>query len=152
MGSILLLCCDRAEVSYFVPFKLIIFSTTTKHILTRYVDSRALFLLHVEFLRQHRDHLSEGQLRASHAALDTATQIMVDIASSHESSITVFEIDSLPPTCIFNIHTSIECLREKSILYDKQVTPSVRSLQNFLQIFTRRWLPGPLISQIEHEI
>lgn len=46
------------------------------------------------------------------ATLDTATQLVIDVAHSHEEALTPFDIDSLPPSYTYIVQAALQHMNE----------------------------------------
>ncbi|KAL3479657.1 hypothetical protein BJX99DRAFT_66935 [Aspergillus californicus] len=101
---------------------------------------RGLFLLHWHLLDQRLTDCSEDQSAPnSHAALDTITKIVIDIAGIHEH-VPFSEIDGLPPSCVYIMRAALKHIHHSpSILLDEELQRATLRLRNSLQHFELRW-------------
>ncbi|PLB44284.1 hypothetical protein P170DRAFT_480047 [Aspergillus steynii IBT 23096] len=92
---------------------------------------RALFLLHWHLLDQptYESPGSDSPVNSSHSALDTVTQMVIDICITHEH-MSISQIDQLPPSCLYIIRASMKHMQSP--------TPDPR-LYASLKQFEARW-------------
>ena len=101
---------------------------------------RAMFLLHHHLLSEKvSGSAAVGQIQTSSAALDAATNIMIDIAQTHAESVNSRNVDALPPTCIFTLYAALEHVGRKHGNLDTSHHTAQNALESFLGLFIDRW-------------
>ena len=115
------------------------------HERSSYITDRSLYLLHQDILYQ-APFLSpavgrEDWLESSEAALDTATNMMVDVARHHLRHIARHGVDTLNFCCACNVRVSINHIshRHRHSRETEDVSEGLEALTALERAFSDRW-------------
>ena len=109
------------------------------------IPTRTLFILHEHIIHLDPTSIDTQWQKHSEAALDTITQMVLDIARSHRS-IHGAEIDIISPVCVYVVRHTLQRLFEKRYADSKEFFQDSDALRYSLEKLNRRWPLNAMLS------